>query len=95
MPSPVQMSTDGGTINLDIFSGMKLENILAKGREEHLCKIWQQQINEKWERGQAQGMELNPIEAEDETDGDQIRKAGMPFTVGQATILEGPCCGDP
>ncbi len=83
MPSPVQLTADGGTINLDIVSGRKLDKFLAKGREEHLCKIWKQKANEKWARGQAEGLERIKIDEFEEIDGDQIRKAGMTFTEGQ------------
>ena len=82
MPSPVQLTVDGATINLDIVSGRKLEKFLAKGREEHLCKIWKQKVNEKWARGQAEGLEHIKIEDLEDIDCDQIRKAGMTCTAG-------------
>ncbi len=76
MLSPVQISTDEGTVNLDIASGKKLEVLFGQVRTEQLRKHWKGKINEMWEIGKADGQAHVKIKADEEIDGDQTQKQG-------------------
>ena len=80
MPNPVQLVTGQGTLDLDATSGKKLEIILAKSRSEQLCRHWKSKLNEKCQKGEAEGRLEVQVKEDEEIDGDQIKKAAACLT---------------